>query len=194
MKIRRIVALGLAIMTAMSMGTMAFAAPLVETANTVGDSPVVLTAEGVQFKATLPLAFPFTIDQEGVVTVSDNLVLHNQSAAPIIVTEGKVNLGTTGWTLNDYDLSEVEHYSNLKVNSPVYGFILNETKADAETGVMDVNSGTWAVIGSAGFDAEAVEANTLPMIYNGKFAPQATAQEALTIGHVELTLDFDKVD
>lgn len=204
MRKNKIVALALAVMTLMSMGTMAFADTIALEDVKEGNSRIELTAEGVQFKATLPMILPFHVDQTGKVTVAEDLYIHNQSAAPIDVIGAVVNLGDTGWVLHDYDLSEVDHYANLKTNTAAYGFKLNGAKADPETGVIDTtgagraedatNEEAFAIIGSLGFNAEAdleTNQNILPLVYNGKFAPQANALDAKAIGTVEFTLDFD---
>lgn len=190
------VAMIMAVMVIGSAGASVYATDI-NVAGAMGESPVELTAEGVQFKATVPLKFPFSIDAQGQVSVANDLYIHNMSAAPIKATAGVVNVGATGWLLNDYDLDNVTHYKNLKVNTKAYGFLLNGTKADEATGAMNVSGGTWGVIGSAGFDAvadTATNTNTLPLVYAGKFAPQSTAQTDLVIGTVELTLDFDTAD
>ena len=211
MKMRKLAAIGLAVMM---LGTTVVQATDVNEAGQVGNSQIELQAEGVQFKATVPIKFPFNLDATGAVTVADNLYIHNMSAAPIEVTKALVELGSTDWNLHDFTKDSIEYYANMRVNTTGYGFNLNGTPAvatvDAEgnplldelsnpisTSEIDVTNtaeGTWAIIGSAGFDAvadEAGETNILKLNYEGKFAPQSAARENLIIGTVQFTLNFD---
>ncbi len=104
------------------------------------DSKTEVTFEAVIFDVSVPSVLPISVDEKGVVTVSDTYYIQNESAIPIRVVDVQV-IGENGWEIADYD----KDFTKEQVNIKEVGFSFNG-EGISKYGILDTSD--WGAIGS----------------------------------------------
>lgn len=162
--------------------TMVFGAiPAQAAASETASTPVELTADAANFSVEIPTSLPVSVDKDGNVSVADNVVITNNSPAPVKLESMKVEPGA-GWTL----VSMSTDFSNKPVDTKelVLSLFGNEVAAD---GSVDV-SGVDMVPGTGG--AARASANVASVDYSAKCGVFRNAG-AMTAAKVTSVIGFE---
>lgn len=169
MKMKRVIAIFLFVMTLFSVLPIS----AVEVAES-GDIPVVLNAESARFNVTVPTVLPVDVDANGVVSVSTNNCIINNSFGPVKITSISV-VPQNNWQLVSFDTDFLEKAVDLKE----FGFELNDAAVPI-SGVADVS--VFPVISG----------NTVQQFtYNTVVATQSVALKDFEIAQVIFTIGWN---
>ena len=174
-KSKKAVSLILALALVMSLGISAFAdGGEITEAGGSSSIPVTLTCQAAQFSATVPTAFPLSVDSYGEISYASNLKIVNNTNAQIKVASASVE-GSNGWTLNDF----TDDYTVIKTNAKKFGFRLQGKNVPV--------SGTCDVSGFGIIDG----GDELAVTYEAALTNQSAAVSGAEIAKVVITLAWN---
>ena len=139
-----------------------------------GDVPVELTQEASNFSVTVPTVLPVDVDSNGVITVSTDNRIINNSWGPILV-EGLSVIPLDEWELVDFTTD----FSQESVGTTLFGFQMNGANVPVD-GVCDVS-----VFPSIEGKSE------LSFTYDAHVATQKVSLEDVQIANVVFIIGWD---
>ena len=86
-------------------------------------TPIDLSQEVSILDVTVPVEFPISVNNKGLVTVANNLKILNSSYGPIRVNSAKV-IPKNGWVISDFE----KDYSTSVVGAKEFGFKLDNAE------------------------------------------------------------------
>ena len=178
MKTRKIIALALALVMAVStLGVSALAADI-ETAGGTGSVPVTLTVPeggGATFSVTVPTVLAISVNADSTTTCATTAKIVNNSTGSVKVS-GIAVAGQNGWETVDFDSMIV---ANERINAKRVALQIN---AEKTTGADDISfaGANWAAINGLGGE--------LAISYDAKVAPQIAECADQEIVHVVFTI------
>lgn len=88
-------------------------------------TPKTLNKEETLIDVTVPLSLPVSVDSVGGVTVSNSVIIVNNTSGAIGVKGIRIE-GSNGWSLTSFD----KDYSSSKVGLKEFGFKLNGVEVE----------------------------------------------------------------
>ena len=178
----------------------------VETAGSTGTTNVNLTAEARAFKVTVPTAFNFYVDQDGVVTTPDPANIENLSTGPVIIKKIETSaVAPWHFVAGAYNADMTNH--NIGSNDFVFGLTVGpwemaDTTSGAVPTLVDVAregdpEGAVAIADDSSLKANAPIASTghgdaslRPVSVAAQFAPVAETVENQRVANIVITVDW----
>jgi len=142
--------------------------------------PVNLTVEPQIFSITVPTVLLITQTSTGEVQVADNVVITNNSAGPVKITDISTT-GVNGWSTVDYDGLDVK---SAKVGIKNVGFLFKIGGTETKTTGADLNNFASSVSITKG--------QSIPIIYDAKLPAQSTALVNTQVAEVVFTFGWDE--
>ena len=193
---KKFLSLALALCLVFALGITAFAdesdppdSNIVDEAGAGGTVPVVLNAEASTFNVTVPMALPISVDEDGVVDVSDEVVIVNNSYGAVKVADLEIT-GANGW-------ATVAHTgfdpARVPVGSKMFSMVINDNETTGnDTIEFDITDSGFAVMDGVGTEDE--DGNICPIEYDAIVPAQAEALTDAVIANVVFTLAWDLVE
>lgn len=147
--------------------------------------PVPLTAEAATFSVTVPVSLPISVDAAGVVTVSNETKIVNNSYGAVKVTDMTI-AAQNSWATVDFDTANM---AAEKVGSKKLAMVINNQKttgADKLTTFSEANFPRLEGVNDT-------DSDELPIVYDAKVPAQATALTDETVANVTFVIGWDTV-
>lgn len=106
-------------------------------------SPIIVAADPINFKATVPLTLPAYIDSTGAATTATNATVKNASPCGYIRVKGITVSGSNGWALEDSS-----NIPSKKFGTKCFSLSVNGNNADAGNGAVSTAGQTSIAAGS----------------------------------------------
>lgn len=147
-------------------------------------TPVVLTAEAVQFSVVVPTSLPVHISSNGRVTTSENAKFINRSHAPVRLTQAEIH-AAEGWILAPYG-------QNMDPSSQEIGFAIEgmTTKSKGNSELFLFNQKKIRIPGKSPGSSQDI---VFPLDYDVKVPVQTKSiANEVRIADVVFTLTWDR--
>lgn len=182
MKIRKTLALVLALVMAVSMMAVGATAAEITTAGSTGEVPVKLTVAGATFSVTVPTELPISVAADGTYTYADNAKIVNNSKGQVKVTNVAVS-GVGDWEIVGYDAADM---TKEKVGAHKIALQINGEKTTADD-TITFEAGNWTVMDGV----NATASDELPITYDAKVAPQSSELTGESVVTVVFTIGWN---
>lgn len=177
-RVKSTLAMVLAVCAIVTSAVPAFAA----TSDPTQVTPVEVTTEAAIFDVVVPTALPVNVDNQGVVTVADDVKIINNSWGAIKI-DGLAIVGQNDWVICDYDSADM---AAERVNTKKIAMSINNDKTTGADAV-SFNAENFPSL-----DGENdTESDELAIIYDAKVPAHSTAIEAAQVAQVTFTIAWD---
>lgn len=139
-------------------------------------TPVDLSQEASILDVTVPVGFPISVNNKGLVTVANNLEILNNSYGPIRINSAKV-IPKDGWTISDFE----KDYSTSVVGAKEFGFKLDNAELSTSGSIPIGNK----VIKGGG---------SLSISYDSTISPQKDSIVNSNIADVVMTIGWNELE
>nr|WP_308545714.1 hypothetical protein [uncultured Lachnoclostridium sp.] len=177
-----VLCMALAMLFNVSVAPVLAADGTVDTAGGVGAATITLTADQTLFGFSFPTDYPVhSLEDFKMVTASDLKYMNLSAAGGIKIT------GISLTTKADYVLGNFDaDWKVEKVDAKKFSFMLNNSKVDPTTGLIDTtNEIDFPVIPAGG---------ELAITYDAKVPPVSATVTSLAISDIYTTVDWDRAE
>lgn len=182
MKIRKALALILALVMAVSMMAVNTMAANITTSGSTGEVPVKLNVTAATFSVTVPTELPVSVAADGTYTYATDAKIINNSKGQVKVTNVAVT-GVGDWEIVHYDDTDM---AKEKVGAKKIALQINGEKTTADDSI-SFAAGNWAVMDGA----NDTDSDELPITYSAKVAPQADAISGESVVTIVFTIGWN---